>query len=56
LRGTTTVIMVAHRLSTVKHVDKVVYVDGGKVVAVGSFEQVRILVPDFDNQARLMGL
>jgi ABC-type multidrug transport system fused ATPase/permease subunit len=56
LRGNTTVIMVAHRLSTVKYVDKVVYMDSGKVVAVGNFEQVRTLVPDFDNQARLMGL
>jgi hypothetical protein len=30
--------------------------DKGKVVAQGSFEEVRKLVPDFDRQANLMGI
>jgi hypothetical protein len=30
--------------------------DHGKIVAKGSFEEVRSQVPDFDNQAQLMGL
>lgn len=56
LRGSTTVIMIAHRLSTVREADIVVYMCEGKVIATGSFEQVRVAVPDFDRQARVMGL
>lgn len=56
LRGSTTVIMIAHRLSTVRNADIVVYMDKGKIVAIGSFDEVRAVVPDFDRQAKLMGL
>jgi hypothetical protein len=30
--------------------------NNGEIVAKGSFEEVRSQVPDFDNQAQLMGL
>ena len=56
LRGLTTVVMIAHRLSTVRNADMVVYLSEGKIVAVGTFEEVREAVPDFDRQAKLMGL
>lgn len=56
LRGSTTVVMIAHRLSTVRNSDVVVYMDKGRVLAVGTFNEVRLIVPDFDRQARLMGL
>jgi ABC-type multidrug transport system fused ATPase/permease subunit len=56
LRGLTTVVMIAHRLSTVRNADMVVYLSAGKIVAAGTFEEVRKAVPDFDRQAKLMGL
>ena len=56
LKGKTTVVLIAHRLSTVRNVDLVVYLSEGKVQAVGSFEEVRRLVPNFDKQAKIMGL
>ena len=56
LRGSTTVVMIAHRLSTVRSADLVVYLSKGKVLATGSFDEVRNTVPDFDRQAKLMGL
>ena len=56
LRGSTTIFMIAHRLSTVRNADLVVYLDAGKVVATGSFEEVRKAVPNFERQAKLMGL
>lgn len=56
LRGSTTVVMIAHRLSTIRNADMVVYMDQGKVLAVGTFQDVRSRVPNFDKQARLMGL
>lgn len=56
LKGSVTVIMIAHRLSTVRSADRVIYMDQGHIAAQGSFEEVRSLVPDFDSQAKLMGL
>ncbi len=55
LRGSTTIVMIAHRLSTVRNADLVVYMNAGKVLASGTFEEVRAAVPDFDLQAKLMG-
>ena len=56
LQGLTTVIMIAHRLSTVRNANIVVYLAEGKIKAHGTFEEVRDKVPDFDRQAKLMGL
>jgi len=56
MRGQVTVIMIAHRLSTVRHADLVIYMESGNVIATGNFEVVRKLVPNFDKQAQLMGL
>jgi len=56
LRGSTTVVLIAHRLSTVRNVDTVVYLSNGKVLASGTFDEVRQAVPDFDRQAKIMGL
>ena len=56
LKGKTTIVMIAHRLSSVRNADIVVYMCGGKILAQGSFEEVRNKIPDFDAQANLMGL
>jgi ABC-type bacteriocin/lantibiotic exporter with double-glycine peptidase domain len=49
-------IVIAHRLSTVRFADQVIYLSGGEILAKGNFEQVRELVPDFDKTAGLLGL
>ena len=56
LRGSTTVVVIAHRLSTIRNADTVAYVSHGKVLSVGSFEEVRQNVPEFHQQARNLGL
>lgn len=56
LKGSATIILIAHRLSTVRTADSVMYLDKGKLIASGTFEDVRSKVPDFDSQAKLMGL
>ena len=56
LRGSTTVVVIAHRLSTVRDANIVVYLSGGKIIAKGTFDEVRKVLPDFDRQAKLMGL
>ncbi len=56
LRGDVTVILIAHRLSTVKAADAIYYLEDGNLLASGNFSELRKKVPDFDRQARLMGL
>jgi len=56
LRDDSLVVVVAHRLATVRKADVVVYMQDGQILAKGTFEQVRELIPDFDTQAQLMGL
>ncbi|WP_392545007.1 ABC transporter ATP-binding protein [Oryzobacter telluris] len=40
LQGVVTTVVVAHRLSTVRHCDTIVFLEGGRVAAQGSFEEV----------------
>jgi len=54
--GEVTLLIIAHRLSTVRGVDLMVYLDNGRVVASGTFAEVRRRVPALDRQAGLMGL
>ena len=56
MRGDRTVITIAHRLSTVREADLVIYMEDGKVHCQGTFEEVRRSIPNFDHQASLMGL
>jgi ABC-type multidrug transport system fused ATPase/permease subunit len=56
LKGHVTIVMIAHRLSTVRDVDTVIYMENGKVATTGTFEAVRNQIENFDRQARLMGL
>ena len=56
LRSQATLLLIAHRLSTVKNADSVIYLEDGVIRAHGRFEKVREEIPDFDRQAKLMGL
>ena len=56
LKKETTIILIAHRLSSTRSMDKIIYLEAGKVVAMGTFNEVRERVPDFDKQSQLMGL
>ena len=56
LHGSVTIVMIAHRLSTVLHADQVIYMSEGRILSQGTFNEVRAAVPDFDRQAQLMGL
>jgi ABC-type multidrug transport system fused ATPase/permease subunit len=56
LKRQATMILIAHRLSTVRNADKVIYLEKGKILATGTFNDVRQKIPDFDKQSKLMGL
>lgn len=47
LRGTKTMIYVAHRLSTVKHCDCLYFMENGRVVASGTYDQLVADHPQF---------
>lgn len=50
------ILVIAHRLSTVREADRVLYLSQGKIVSSGTFTEVRKNVPEFELQASLMGL
>lgn len=56
LHGEVTVVIVAHRLSTVRRVDTVAYLEDGTIEDLGTFDELRTRVPALAKQARLMGI
>ena len=56
LKGEVTLVFIAHRLSTAKRADRVIYISAGEILAQGSFDEVKQTVPDFQKQAELMDL
>ena len=56
MKQSVTIITIAHRLSTIRGADKVIYIESGEIKAIGSFEEVRLKITNFDSQAKLMGL
>ena len=56
LRGKITIILIAHRLSTVIKADRIAYLSAGKILSIGNFDQLKAAIPDFADQAKLMGL
>lgn len=53
LRGAVTVVLVAHRLSSVRYCDQVAFMKSGRLIAAGSFESVRRQSPDFNRLVQL---
>lgn len=54
-RGRTT-ILIAHRISTVEKMDKIIFVDEGKIVAVGSHNELIQNCPDYKVMVELQKL
>jgi ABC-type multidrug transport system fused ATPase/permease subunit len=56
LSNSITVIVVAHRLATVRQATKLIYIENGRKLAEGTFDQVRSEIPNFNLQAEILGL
>ena len=56
MSGDVTLVIIAHRLATIRHCDQVAYLHKGRLLSNGSFTEVRSDVPDFERQAQLLGL
>lgn len=50
----TTVVVIAHRLSTIQDADQVYVMDEGRIIASGTFSEVRKAVPMVEEYVRLM--
>lgn len=51
-----TTVMIAHRVSTVERMDRVVYLEEGRVVAIGTHEELIASCPDYANLVQLQRL
>ena len=56
LKGQVTLIVIAHRLSTVVSADRIYFMEKGIVKGVGTFAELKRNHPEFLTQAELMGL
>ncbi|WP_404438761.1 ABC transporter ATP-binding protein/permease [Microbacterium aerolatum] len=56
LRGRVTTITVAHRLSTIRHADRIFFMRDGLIAASGTFDEVVAQESEFALQAALAGL
>ena len=54
LGSETTVVVIAHRLSTIQNADQVHVMDEGRIVASGTFSEVRKKVPMIEEYVKLM--
>ena len=42
------VIVIAHRLSSIKYADEIVFMDSGAVMATGTFDQIQENIKEFE--------
>jgi ABC-type multidrug transport system fused ATPase/permease subunit len=49
LQGDVTIIVVAHRITTIKNIDKIYFLDDGKVIGSGNYLTLQKKVPEFAN-------
>lgn len=53
IKGSKTIIAIAHRLSTLVNCDRIVYLKEGKLIGVGTFEELSKNHPDFEEIVKL---
>ena len=56
LKGQMTIVLIAHRLSTVMNADQIIYMDKGRVLGQGTFAELKATVPKFAKAIKLMDL
>ena len=55
-RAGKTTILIAHRISTIEHMDKIIFIDDGKVIAVGTHEELYASCEEYHNMVELQKL
>jgi ATP-binding cassette subfamily B protein len=51
-----TTLLIAHRISTVEKMDKIIFIDDGRLVAVGSHSELYEACPDYRTMVELQKL
>ena len=51
-----TVVAIAHRISSIRHADQIIFIDNGQILGEGTYEELLAKQPSFAHQAQLMGL
>lgn len=51
-----TTILIAHRISTIEHMDKIIFIDDGKVIAYGTHEELYNSCEEYRNMVELQKL
>lgn len=53
LKGKKTIIAIAHRLSTLKNCDRIIYINEGQLIDIGTFDELSRKHPDFEQIIKL---
>jgi ABC-type multidrug transport system fused ATPase/permease subunit len=53
LQGKFTILMVAHRLSTIKNADQIILLDNGKILDKGTFNELKISSSKFKKMVEI---
>ena len=56
MRGGKTTILIAHRISTIEDMDKIIFIDNGRIVAVGKHEELIASCTEYKNMVDLQKL
>lgn len=56
LHDNTTLLLVSHRLSTIQNADEIIYLNNGSIEGVGTLSQLRLRIPNFEEQIQLSKL
>ena len=56
MRGGKTTILIAHRISTIEDMDKIIFIDNGRIIAVGRHEELLASCEDYKNMVDLQKL
>ena len=56
LRGKVTIVVVAHRLSTIMKADRILFIKEGEIKGIGNFNELKKKSNEFRIQTELMGL
>ena len=53
LAGKITIVIIAHRISTIKNADNILYLNEGEIQAMGSFDYIKSEIPNFDRESEI---
>jgi ABC-type multidrug transport system fused ATPase/permease subunit len=56
IRGSVTVVLIAHRLNTIQHADQVFLMEKGRVVDSGTFQELVARNPSVERLVKLMNV